>query len=87
MKAIFSTLNTAEQPYIACSDLLLDWLPSVVKEIDKLWNMGWDLWDIAKLYNRDPDEVAILIIDRVRKGFIKKRPGGVYGRRVKDGIS
>ncbi|MFV9511819.1 hypothetical protein [Tepidibacillus sp. LV47] len=52
-----------------------------VLNVDKLWNEGWSVWDIAKAFNRDPDEVAILIIDRVRNGFIQKRPGGAYGKR------
>jgi len=28
---------------------------------------------------RDPDEVAILIMDRVRKRLLRSRPGGVFG--------
>lgn len=56
-----------------------DWDSGAVDVFDQLWNEGRSISYIAEAFERDIDEVAILAIDRVRKGFIKKRPGGAYG--------
>ncbi|MBN2910792.1 helix-turn-helix domain-containing protein [Polycladomyces sp. WAk] len=71
--------------YIALDDLDFNffWDEAEIPDIERMWNAGFSIWDIANACMRDPDEVAILIMDRTRKGFIKPRPGGVYGRRVK----
>jgi len=69
--------------YIALDDLDFDffWDEAEIPDIERMWNAGFSIWDIAKACMRDPDEVLILIMDRIRKGFIEPRPGGAYGKR------
>lgn len=69
--------------YIACEDVGINWEwdDRQVALFDRMWQQGMSIWDIAKAFDRDPDEVAILAIDRARQGFIERRPGGAYGRR------
>lgn len=67
--------------YIACEELNFVWDEKEVIEIDRMWNTGASVWDIAKDIKRPADEVSILILDRARRGFIKNRIGGAIGRR------
>jgi hypothetical protein len=72
-----------QQPYIACEDLFLDWDPRSIPIFDQMWNEGYCITYIADAFDRDVDEVAILVIDRKSKGFIKDRPGGAYRKGMK----
>lgn len=65
--------------YIACEDMNHIWLDSQVAEMREFWRQGYDIAAIAKHFKRDMDEVAILIIDQKRLGFIKNRKGGAFG--------
>ncbi|MFB6364503.1 hypothetical protein ACFCP7_10615 [Paenibacillus elgii] len=69
--------------YIACNDLDFDWRESEVASFEQAWNDGLSIKEIAKAFNRDPDEVAILAMDRCRCGAISERPGGAWGRRMR----
>src|SRR5690606_7854551 len=51
--------------------------------VEKMWGEGEPIWEIAERVERDVDEVAILIMDRVRKRFLRPRPGGVFGSEWK----
>lgn len=68
--------------YVACENFDFVWDERDVVEFDRMWNEGLSLYDIAKVFKRDPDEVAILVMDRAKQGFIKRRKGGVQGRRM-----
>jgi hypothetical protein len=61
-------------------DLNFYWDEAEVELFDKLWKRRTNILDIADTFKRDPDEVMLLAIDRARKGFIKKRKGGIVGR-------
>lgn len=67
--------------YMALEDDNLNfyWDEKEVLLFDKLWKRGTNIMDIADTFRRDPDEVMILAIDRARKGFIRKRKGGIVG--------
>jgi hypothetical protein len=67
--------------YIALEDLDFIWDESEIPDIERMWNAGFSVWDIANACERDADEVAILIMDRVRQGYIEPRKGGIFGRR------
>lgn len=67
--------------YIAGEDMDFVWCEREVREFDHMWRGGLSVWDIARAFDRDPDEVLILVIDRVRGGHIEPRKHGVYGRR------
>lgn len=70
-------LNT----YIALEDLNFFWDYKEVKEFRHMWERGFAIWDIANVFNRDPDEVMLLAMDQARKGRIQMRPGGLWGNR------
>lgn len=64
--------------YIAIEDLDCVWDIDHVKDFEYLWNEGHTLSDIAKYLKRDIDEVAILLLDRARKGKVKSRESGIW---------
>lgn len=68
--------------YLACEDLDFVWDEDEVLEFDRLWHAGASIYEIARHFRRDPDEVVILAIDRARQGFIGPRSGGVWGERA-----
>jgi len=72
--------------YIACDELNLDWKEQDVTAFDSMWNEGLSLMDIAVAFGRDADEVALLVIDRARKGAIHRRPNGLFGRRMPEPV-
>lgn len=72
--------------YICCEDLDFVWDEREVVQVEKMWASGLSLFDIARAFDRAPDEVALLIMDRARKGKIKQRKGGVFGCRQSNGI-
>lgn len=71
--------------YIACEDMDLIWDEKEVSQFVALWNCGKDILSIAEHFNRDPDEIGLLVIDQARKGFIEPRqiiPGTTKSNRV-----
>jgi hypothetical protein len=65
--------------YIALETLDFTWdFAEKDKAID-LYNQGVHYADIATHFRRDGDEVALLLMDLLRKGKIKRREGGCYG--------
>lgn len=75
-----------QRTYICCEDLDFIWDERDIKLVDRMWLEGLSIYDISRSFNRDPDEVVVLIIDRSRKGRIKPRKGGVFGCRQSNGI-
>lgn len=55
------------------------WEERKVLEFDDLWKAGFSIWRISKHFKRDPDEVLVLALDRIRGGKIKDRAGGLSG--------
>ena len=74
-------LQPRERLYIACEDLDLSWYHHEVRQVIADWEAGVPLGDMASRLGRDPDEVAILLMDLARQGRIKPREGGVYGAK------
>jgi hypothetical protein len=70
--------------HIALEELNFLWELTDVEEVEKMWNMGIPITFIADNFERDIDEVALLIMDRVRAGIIQPRKGGVFGRAYHD---
>jgi len=75
-----------QKVYIACETLDFIWDEKDVEVIERMWSSGLSIYDMARSFNRDPDEVVVLIIDRSRRGSIKPRKGGVLGCRRSNGI-
>lgn len=56
------------------------WEEAQVLIVDNLWTAGLSIQLICERFkHRDPDEVMILIMDRIRQGHIDHRPGGFLG--------
>jgi hypothetical protein len=66
-------------PFYDDEELEWEWEEKLVFKVDQMWANGNSAEWIAKELKKDPDEVLILLIDRARKGYINKRPGGVFG--------
>lgn len=69
-----------EPLYTALADLDFTWYADEVTQVIRWWEDGIALGDMADRLGRNPDEVAILLIDLARSDKIKEREGGVYGR-------
>jgi len=68
------------QVYVALEDVNFIWCERTeIPVVEKMWTEGAPIWEIAERVERDVDEVALLIMDRVRKGFLRPRPGGAFG--------
>ena len=65
--------------YIALDDLNLDWKRGQVDAFDQLWIEGYSLEYISGELKREVDEVALLLMDRCRKGYVEKRKTGIEG--------
>ncbi|WP_308637696.1 helix-turn-helix domain-containing protein [Paenibacillus silvisoli] len=75
-----STLNL----YLACEEMDFSWDEKEIFRFESLWRQGMAVFQIAKELRRDPDEVALLIIDRSRKKAIAPRKGGIWGEEYQD---
>ena len=69
-------------PYIACEDYDFTWSKDEMKNFRQMWREGIPLREIAIRLRRHINEVAILVIDQAEKGYIKSRPGGVFGLKT-----
>ncbi len=65
--------------YVACENLDFTWSKDDVAALRELWREGHAVPDMAKYFKRKEEEVALLVIDQSRKGFIKQRRGGLLG--------
>jgi hypothetical protein len=66
-------------PFYDDEELEWEWEDKLVCVVEQMWADGYSAYRIAEELKKDPDEVLILLIDRARKGYINKRPGGVFG--------
>lgn len=55
------------------------WEEELVSTVDKMWIDGYSAIKMAQFLSRDPDEVLILLIDRLRQDLIHPRKGGLLG--------
>lgn len=67
------------EQYIALIDLDFGFSQEELKIFRSMWKVGESVFAIAEELERDPDEIAILVMDQARKGRIKQRPRGVFG--------
>lgn len=65
--------------HVALENLNFLWDEAIINQVKEMWRDGVSLEDIAEKVNRDPDEVAILLIDQRRKNKIKLRTLGLWG--------
>ncbi|SFJ82811.1 hypothetical protein [Thermoflavimicrobium dichotomicum] len=80
-------LPSDDEIIIACEDVPIEfkWHGRDVREFIHMWEQGLSLLDIARSWeDRNPDDVIFLWEHALYKGWIKDRPGGIWGRRRKD---
>lgn len=70
-------------PLLEDPDFKWPWSAEEVKIFTRLWREGVNGWKIAEQMNRDPDELAVLIIALSRRGIIRPRPGWIWGKETK----
>lgn len=71
--------------YIPLEDLDFGWNEADLPKVRHMWEIGMDIWDIAKEVGREGEkgiyEVFLLLMDQAIKGKIKRRPGGIFGKK------
>lgn len=65
--------------YIALEETNFDWDYEEVEQFDYLWSKGYSIYQLTKIFKRTQIEIAIIVIDRNKKGFIKRRENGLFG--------
>ncbi|WP_051289634.1 hypothetical protein [Paenibacillus massiliensis] len=71
--------NSRRNIYIACEEMDFTWDPAEVREFERMWKSGVSVKEMGVHFNRDPDEVLVLAVDRMQHGTIQKRPRGALG--------
>ncbi|EJR68622.1 hypothetical protein IIO_00150 [Bacillus cereus VD115] len=69
--------NERRNLYIALEELDMFWDEDDVLRVKDAWKNNESVFAIGKKLQRDPDEVALLIMDLARKGTIRNRPVGL----------
>ncbi|QDH23489.1 helix-turn-helix domain containing protein [Saccharibacillus brassicae] len=65
--------------HIACEDYDFAWTDKQVQRFLEMWRSGLTIRQIAEHFDRDPDEVVLLVMDQAKLGNINPRPGGILG--------
>lgn len=68
-----------QHSYITCDGLDFLWDKRNIYEIRKEWNNGTSIQDIAEQFNRNINEVFILLLDQAMSGYIEWRENGIFG--------
>ncbi len=77
-------IRQPDYTYMALDDgFEFGWDNTELNCVLKHWPAGTHGGAIAYKLNRDPDELAVLIISLCREGIIQDRPGGWKGTRAK----
>ncbi|MBG9629297.1 hypothetical protein ABB10_19085 [Bacillus thuringiensis] len=69
--------NERRNLYIALEELDMLWDEDEVVQVKEAWSNNESVFAIGEKMQRDPDEVALLIMDLARKGAIGKRALGL----------
>lgn len=75
----FYSFDSVYIPFSEDDEFDWRWEEKAVRIVDRMWRSGYSVPKIAYRMERDPDEVLILLICRLRQDHIKKRPGGLQG--------
>lgn len=74
---VYRLKSATRKLYLALENLNFTWSTEDVVGFQKLWFHGFSLGWIAESFNRDMDEVALLVIDLAHLGLIKSRINGL----------
>ncbi|MGE6593019.1 helix-turn-helix domain-containing protein [Bacillus mycoides] len=69
--------NERRNLYIALEELDMFWDEDEVSRVKGAWKKNESVFAIGEKLQRNPDEVALLIMDLARKGVIGKRARGL----------
>lgn len=72
-------LRPKQRLYFALEDLDLSFTRAEVAQVVLWWNQGVSIGEMADRLGRDPDEIAVLVMDLARKGGVRARAGGAWG--------
>lgn len=71
--------NKFRETYIALEELNFSWTKEELFDFECMWDEGATLDELAEYFERTPEEILILALDRGMKGKIKPRKGGLIG--------
>ncbi|MCI0767382.1 helix-turn-helix domain-containing protein [Bacillus sp. TL12] len=69
--------NSRRNLYVALEELDMLWDEDDILLVREAWKNNESVFAIGEKLQRDPDEVALLIMDLARKNVIRKRPMGL----------
>lgn len=77
---IWNEVHTKEENpiYIALEEANFVWSKTEVSEFSRLWKQGKTIHELCKHFGRCQVEIALLILDRADKGYIKARENGIF---------
>ena len=64
---------------IVLEDVDFIWYDRDIQKVKQWWVEGKSIWWMGEKLKRNPDEVALLIMDMARRHLIQYRSGGAYG--------
>lgn len=64
---------------IILDGLDFQWDTKEITKVNRLWEKGTALIDIAESVKRSPEETFLLLMDQARKGKIKQRENYIWG--------
>lgn len=67
---------------VALEDLDFIWCEDEAKEAAEMWRKGIPIDLIASNFGRSVDDTFAILWDLARKGRIKLRDGGIFGRDI-----
>lgn len=68
---------------IILEDIDFEWNTSDISIAIDMWKNKKSIIEIANAFNRDPDEILLLLLHLARQRKIKKRKVSLYGRKMK----
>lgn len=73
-------------PYIVLENIRLKWVwkEEDVSKFEDLWREGYSILDIARFFKVKPIDILLLALDRAEQGYIRSRPGSIFGNKKSD---
>jgi hypothetical protein len=65
--------------YVMCEHLDFGWPVHMLPVFRQWWDDGMSINEMAQKFRRRAEEVLLLAIDQLEHGWIKPRPGGIWG--------
>lgn len=78
MDRSITDVNHVDNDYIALIDLDFSWMKKDINRVARFWREGKSIAEISEYFNREIDEVFLLLLDLARKHKIDSRKEGLY---------